>query len=409
MRHSIAGILAIAFLLVACENNNSNDLVADSHPTVIELQGNTRSAVESCNTFGLGLTSDIIRRHPDTNFAISPLGLMIGLSMVANGADDELADEIVEAFGLQPGSESLNTLNEYCGAMMAQLPKVDRTTDCILTNGLFVDPEITVKNDFVKNLSLFYNAEVKNVSPAGESGMDAINDWIASATRKAIPLFLNSPIDSPLSLINALYFKGIWQKPFVKSDTQVLAFKNMDGSTVEVPFMNQTENLLHYKDNKAQYVHLPYSNGNFVMTLILPNEGESIYDIFRFISTDGFSTTVTSSKVAEITLSMPRFTINTGAIEISDYLVEAGVPHLKTSLLNKITDSNLTISEIKHGVVISVDEKGTEAASATLTGMEISTVFPKVSLKFDRPFAFVIHETTTNTILFGGQVTDLKQ
>jgi len=54
---------------------------------------------------------------------------------------------------------------------------------------------------------------------------------------------------------------------------------------------------------------------------------------------------------------------------------------------------------------IEVNEKGTEAAAATVVGMELTNAGPTLNrLLIDRPFIFIITEKTTNAICFIGKV-----
>lgn len=57
---------------------------------------------------------------------------------------------------------------------------------------------------------------------------------------------------------------------------------------------------------------------------------------------------------------------------------------------------------------MSTDEYGTQGASATVIELGFtSTGDPIPTYKFNRPFVFVIEETTSGAILFTGAVTNL--
>jgi serpin B len=69
---------------------------------------------------------------------------------------------------------------------------------------------------------------------------------------------------------------------------------------------------------------------------------------------------------------------------------------------------DLVISDAIHKAFIAVDEKGTEAAAATIIiMMGASALMPEgVVLTIDRPFFFFIRDVPTETILFMGRVLD---
>lgn len=67
----------------------------------------------------------------------------------------------------------------------------------------------------------------------------------------------------------------------------------------------------------------------------------------------------------------------------------------------------LFVGLAQHAATIAVDEKGTEAAAATVIGGVIST--PSRALRLDRPFFFQIRHRTTGALLFMGRVMNPSQ
>jgi serpin B len=75
-----------------------------------------------------------------------------------------------------------------------------------------------------------------------------------------------------------------------------------------------------------------------------------------------------------------------------------------------ISDTSLFINMLKHVTNISVDKKGIEAAAATITGMVGSNIDTPVNyrtIRVDHPFAFIIRDIKTNSILFIGAVNKI--
>ena len=74
--------------------------------------------------------------------------------------------------------------------------------------------------------------------------------------------------------------------------------------------------------------------------------------------------------------------------------------------LSRISDEPLEIPQIIHQTFISVDEEGTEAAAVTSVGVFGNCLRNEeeiVDFKCDRPFLFLIHDTSDNGILFMGK------
>src|ERR1700730_6275273 len=66
----------------------------------------------------------------------------------------------------------------------------------------------------------------------------------------------------------------------------------------------------------------------------------------------------------------------------------------------------LDISQIRHQATLDGGEYGTEAAAGTGVAMTTSGIAFHATLTIDRPYLFLVRDTTTNTILFMGRVAD---
>jgi serpin B len=72
-------------------------------------------------------------------------------------------------------------------------------------------------------------------------------------------------------------------------------------------------------------------------------------------------------------------------------------------------EQDLFIADVIHKAFVAVDEEGTEAAAATAVIMEGATaMMTENTLYIDRPFIYMIRDTTTGQILFIGRVLNPK-
>jgi serpin B len=67
---------------------------------------------------------------------------------------------------------------------------------------------------------------------------------------------------------------------------------------------------------------------------------------------------------------------------------------------------NLYIGNVIHQAYVKVDEKGTEAAAATVVNMLAGSAMPRNVFRANHPFIFIIQEKDTGNILFMGRVSD---
>jgi serpin B len=112
--------------------------------------------------------------------------------------------------------------------------------------------------------------------------------------------------------------------------------------------------------------------------------------------------------VEEVKTSIPKFRLETKN-ELSDSLIEMGVVDaFGQADFSGICDSPLEISRVIHQAFIDVKEEGTEAAAATVEGVEggmsISWDPEPKEFKADHPFMFFIEDKRTDCILFMGKV-----
>ncbi|MBV8229818.1 MAG: hypothetical protein JO329_07530, partial [Planctomycetaceae bacterium] len=71
---------------------------------------------------------------------------------------------------------------------------------------------------------------------------------------------------------------------------------------------------------------------------------------------------------------------------------------------------DLYISAVIHKAFVEVNEEGTEAAAATGVVMSVRAVRPEpvASFRADHPFAFLIRDRRTGSLLFMGRVANPK-
>lgn len=200
-------------------------------------------------------------------------------------------------------------------------------------------------------------------------------------------------------------------QPFYRENGDYLA---------HVPMMVQ-KNLFRYAaipSLSATFLELPYGNDNrFAMILIYPNG--TLTEVFQRLSI----TTAVAKLLHEqldrrnynddddvVELTLPKFRIDSD-LELRTVFEHLGILDLfdpTKANLSKISQpqqqqsTNLHVSRVFHKAIIDVDEIGTVAAAVT-TAAITNRIIPKLFV-FDRPFAFMITDRLTNTLLFTGQV-----
>jgi len=111
-----------------------------------------------------------------------------------------------------------------------------------------------------------------------------------------------------------------------------------------------------------------------------------------------------------VDLSMPKFQAES-SFGLAEKLAAMGMPDAfdaqKADFSGMTGKPDLMISSVLHQATIDVNEKGTEAAAATVVVMNMASMpGESYTIRLDKPFIYVIYETTTNTIVFMGRVVN---
>ncbi len=396
-------ILAAIPMLVGCSEDN--DTNRTGKPTEIPLSGETRTLVDKGNQFCLDLLSAVSQENDD-NFVISPLSIFTMNAMLANGDGGQARKEILNAMGLDDTRQNLDNLNDYCNSMLRTLPKVDANVSCLFANGIWANPELIPTDIFRTALDEYFNAEFRHVSPSGENGQKDINDWVSANTSGMINDFITTPFENiSFAILNAVYFNGQWQEKFDKAKTKAATFHNNDG-TESTHMQMQNSGFMNYlTTDDYDAVSLKYGNGNFEMIMALPNTDND--NLLSRKSLESLTSNFNSMMRLEVDLKMPRFEINSelDLIRIMPILgIKAPFDHQHG--LNGVCSSAIVLGKFYQAVKIGVNEEGTEAASSSVSaGQDMSP--GRTFITFDRPFIFMIRETTTGAILFAGRINRL--
>lgn len=135
------------------------------------------------------------------------------------------------------------------------------------------------------------------------------------------------------------------------------------------------------------------------------------------LGTKSLDALVSTLKREWISLSLPKFEVNPGeTMALGEDLKALGMPNAFDRKLANFTgianppnrNDRLSIGEVFHKGFVRVDEKGTEAAAASL-GMMVTGQGPPPSpreVKVNRPFLFLIRDNPTGLVLFLGRVSD---
>lgn len=329
------------------------------------------------------------------------------LGMILDGARGTTADEICNVLGY--GAGEVDAVNEYSLSMLQQLPKLDKKTKLSIANAIVVNKRYPLLADYKATVSEFYDAEVTNMDFSDVNGaVKKINKWCSDHTNGLVPKILDEVRESDLAyLMNAMYFKSQWKEKFPKGNTSKEAFTTEGGARISVDMMKNNEDFMYQENDDFSAVCLPYGNGAYSMTVILPEKGKTLSEVVQTLDGSSWNAFIRSMVRCNVDIWLPKFETKYH-IKLNDILSAMGMPSsfdAGSADFKAMSDYALCLSFVQQDAIIKVDEEGSEAAVVSSAGMEATSVGPGTRVVFhaDRPFLYLITETSTGAVLFAGK------
>jgi serine protease inhibitor len=360
--------------------------------------------------FGFKLFQTMQQQDASRNLMISPTSIAMALDMVYNGASGPTQKAMDQA--LQLNGLDLTPLNQANRDLKAALESTDPQVQITLANSLWVKKDFSFKGDFWKASRESYRARLSTVDFAQPSAAKSMNDWVSRNTQGKIPQIVDrTNPDDVMFLLNALYFKGGWSRPFDKSETTDRDFHLSTRKTKPVPMMAQRGHYAYLETPQFQAVALPYGTGRFSLYVFLPKSDSSLTALSKELTATNWKTWMGQFSDRPGAIQLPRFKLEYGA-DLKPALSALGMGSAFDPIQAKfanLSDQPTFISQVKHKTFVEVNEVGTEAAAATSIVMTATSArIPEAPFQMvaDRPFFCAIRDSQTDTLLFLGAIVD---
>jgi serine protease inhibitor len=390
-----------ATIMLGCTNDDNLPPSNEVNPVEIPSE-----IADASTDFAFNFLHNLQETQPKSdNLFVSPLSLHMALGMLLNGADNETAKEIQKALEMQ--GVSMTDLNKAYKTLITDLPVADSRVTLGLANSIWYKTGFNVHPDFQSVLRDSFHAEITGL-PFNDAAADRINQWASDKTNGKIKKVIDQiRADHVMFLLNALYFKGDWKARFDPKETVDAPFTLEDGSVKTVKMMNIKSAFSLAGDATYNAVRLPYGNGQFSMTILIPKGTTTIDAVLSGLDLEKWKTITSMTNSNNIKVGLPRFKLDYSAF-LSGTLQQMGIQKAfsNSAEFGKLSqDTKVKVDFVKQDAYLGIDEKGTEAAAVTSIGMMATNVGPEEP-KFicDRPFGIIISENTSNTILFMGRI-----
>ncbi|XP_067134491.1 intracellular coagulation inhibitor 2-like [Centruroides vittatus] len=374
---------------------------------IVNAQQEIRKLASTSNEFCFSLLKTF---STNQNVFFSPASIYVALGMLYAGARGSTAETMQSVLGY--GDEE--NVHRAFSNLINLLTSESAEYRIELANALVYQQSFHVSPQFKEILQIYYGALVKELDFEGsaEKSLEEINQWVEENTNRKIPKLLDElPPDLIMMLLNAVYFKGIWQKKFDPELTQDATFYNDGVNEVTVSMMNIKDHFPYvwYPQKRLSAVELPYKGEDISMLIILPLRHDQLDEIEKNLDEEGLKDIISRLKIlpTKIDVSIPKFNLE-DCRKLKSNLTYLGLDNIfnrNADFTGINNDNDLLVSEILHKATIEVNEEGSEIAA--VSGIELVPESAIGIVYANHPFLFFIRDLRTNMILFAGRVTRL--
>lgn len=400
-------LLMFTATLCSC-GNNATDLMdgIEGKKIVVDTKAESNAAVTD---FAVRLFKESL--EDGKNSLISPLSVLVALSMTANGADGNTLTQMESVLGMP-----VEDLNEWALSYMNNLPTEDKYKLHLANSIWFIDDgRFTVSRDFLQKNKDYYDAELYGV-PFDQTTLDAINAWVKDETDGMIKNILDEiPADAVMYLVNALAFDAEWHHIYKKSEIGSREFITEDSTRRIVEMMYSTESK-YLKDKNATGFIKYYADHKYAFAALLPDENTSVADYAASLDGEKLTKLLANVENTSVRAGIPKFETeySVGLVDILKNMGMTDVFDSSVADLSKLgtcTDGNLYVNRVIHKTFISVDEKGTKAGAATAVEVNQESAVEIIDQKeviLDRPFVYMLIDCENNIPFFIGTMMDVE-
>ncbi|KFP79532.1 PREDICTED: serpin B10 [Acanthisitta chloris] len=401
------------------------------------------SLTVSTNNFTLDLYKKLKETSKGQNIFFSSWSIATALAMVHLGARGDTAAQMAEVLHfnqtageegssetrpspgrpkkrkMDPEHKQAENIHSGFKKFLSAINKGRSTYLLKSANRLYGEKTYALLPKFLQLITRYYNAKPQavNFKTAAEQARAQINLWVENQTERKIQSLLPAGSlhsGTVLVLVNAIYFKGKWEKKFLEKNTSEMPFRLSKTKTkrVQMMFLKDKFFIFHEPAMKFKIIELPYVENELSMFVLLPDDindnTTGLELVERELTYEKLAEWTEADNMikAEVDLYLPKLKLEEN-YDLKSPLSSMGIRNAFDPVLADFTGmsvkKDLSISKVIHKAFVEVNEEGTEAVAATrvmiMRSKELTMTF-----KADHPFLFFIRHNKSQTILFFGRL-----
>ncbi|XP_040334077.1 alpha-1-antitrypsin [Herpailurus yagouaroundi] len=358
--------------------------------------------------FAFSMYRQVAHESNRTNIFFSPVSIATAFAMLSLGSKGDTHTQILEGLGFNLTERAEGEVHEGFQQLLHTLNRPDSQLQLTTGSGLFINESVKLLNKFLEDVKNLYHSEAFSINFGdNQEAKKRINDYVEKGTQgKIVDLVQDLDKDTVFALVNYIFFKGKWEKPFEPQHTTEEDFHVDEDTTVRVPMMSRLGMFdVHYCDMLSSWSLLMDYVGNATAFFILPDQGK-MQQLEEMLNRDILAKALEKRHSRSANLHLPKLSIS-GTYDLQTVLRKMGITKVFSNEadLSGITEQGpLKLSKALHKAVLTIDEKGTEAAGATF--IEAIPMSMPPTIQFNRPFVIILYDRNTKNILFMGKVVN---
>ena len=388
--------LGILILMSGCDKELAE---ITENKVLRKLSVQEQELINSTNNLSLDILKVEYQQNNQKNFFFSPVSVGMALGMVYNGVGENEKSQIQHIMGLESLVEK--EINKSYNELLNFLQVSNDRMDISYANSLWFSTDMDINEDFRSRVMAYYDAEISELNFKKSSSIDFINSWGNLKTNGSFEKLIEiapSP-NTDIFFINAFSLNSEWKRSshiFLSKSN----FYNSNGAPQEINTLNW--NGLHvrvHENERYSFVEIPFESDQFFLSVIQPENLESLEGILGSFTMDEFKNLRENSYGYNANVSLPKINFSSDT-PLKATLSQIGLNELflsTTDLSPSFTENNNQISQIIHKAKIVVtNEIYHNDTDGKFTDSNLKLV------RINKPFLYFVHENYTKTILFAG-------
>uniref|UniRef100_A0A803TZF0 Serpin domain-containing protein n=1 Tax=Anolis carolinensis TaxID=28377 RepID=A0A803TZF0_ANOCA len=308
------------------------------------------------------------------NIFFSPFSISTAFAMLVLGARSETQNQIYEGLAFNLSEIEKNEIHKGFHQLIHTLSNPNNKAQVEIGNAMFMNETLKILPKFLEDIKSLYAAEGFSSNFSNSTAAEKqINEYVQTKTHGKIAQAVeNLDALTAMILINYIFFKAHWEKPFDPYNTREADFFPDANTTVKVFMMYRQDffNFLYDHNLSCWVVEVPYK-GDASAFFILPDQGK-MKQVESALSSETLAKWQTSLTLREIHLFIPKLSLST-SYNVKDLLQKMGITDVfnENADLSGITGKpNLKVSRVSMALRIIISITNTKKNLASYNVME---------------------------------------